>query len=351
MDKQFKKILVIKMRFHGDMLLTTPVISTLKHNYPDAEIDVLLYQETISILSENREINALYGVKGKKSNGLVKLCNFASLICKLRKNKYDLIVNLADQWIISLLVRLIPAEMKVSHQFTHRDSKFWLNSFTHLTKPEGEHVVLNNLSVLDPLMLQKKQTKTTMSYTESDWQSINDKLIALGVHSSYVVIQPTARQIFKCWDEDKFAEVINGLQSRGYQVVMTSGPEKDDLDCINRIAQQCEIQPVIALAGKTTFPELGALIHHSALFIGVDSAPMHIAAALSTPIICLFGATNHQFWRPWSDNVIQFWAGDYEPMPTRSEMDRSKRYLSIIPASDIIEATQKILPMNIKSPY
>ncbi|EGT69098.1 waaQ [Escherichia coli O104:H4 str. C227-11] len=54
------------MRFHGDMLLTTPVISSLKKNYPDAKIDVLLYQDTIPILSENPEINALYGIKIKK---------------------------------------------------------------------------------------------------------------------------------------------------------------------------------------------------------------------------------------------------------------------------------------------
>lgn len=66
MDKQFKKILIIKMRFHGDMLLTTPVISTLKKNYPAAKIDILLYQDTIPILSENREIHALYGIKNKK---------------------------------------------------------------------------------------------------------------------------------------------------------------------------------------------------------------------------------------------------------------------------------------------
>ena len=53
MEKPFRKILVIKMRFHGDMLLTTPVISTLKRHYPDAKIDVLLYQDTMPILSEN----------------------------------------------------------------------------------------------------------------------------------------------------------------------------------------------------------------------------------------------------------------------------------------------------------
>lgn len=349
MKKQFKKILVIKMRFHGDMLLTTPVISSLKHQYPDAEIDVLLYQDTRPILSENSEINALYGIANKKSSGIRKACNFIKLLLTLRKNKYDLVVNLADQWMVSLLVRAIPAETKISHQFGHRDSKYWRNSFTHLTVPEGEHVVLNNLSVLKPLKLKELKTNLTMSYTQDDWKNIDQKLLDLGVHSSYVVIQPTARQIFKCWDDEKFSAVIDALQLRGYQVVLTSGPSKEDLDCVDHIANGCQTKPVVELAGKTTFPELGALIAHAALFIGVDSAPMHIAAAVNTPIVCLFGATNHIFWRPWTENAVQFWAGDYETMPPRDELDRNKKYLSIIPASDVIKATEKLLPMNIRS--
>ncbi len=337
------------MRFHGDMLLTTPVISSLKHQYPEAKIDVLLYQDTIPILSENNEINTLYGMKGKNSGGLSKACNFISLLLKLRKNKYDLVVNLADQWMVSLLVRAIPAKMKISHQFGHRGSKFWCNSFTHLTVPQGEHVVINNLSVLEPLGIKELKKHLTMSYTEQDWKNIDQRLLELGVHSSYVVIQPTARQIFKCWDDEKFSEVIDALQSRGYQVVLTSGPSKEDIECINHIADGCKVKPIVDLAGKTSFPELGALIAHAALFIGVDSAPMHIAAAVNTPIVCLFGATNNVFWRPWTDNAVQFWAGDYEAMPPREELDRNKKYLSIIPASDVIKATEKILPMNIRS--
>ncbi len=335
------------MRFHGDMLLTTPVISTLKHNYPDAEIDVLLYQDTIPILSENSDIHALYGIKGKKNSGLSKACNFISVLLKLRKNKYDLVVNLADQWMVATLVRCLPAQVKLSQLIQHRKSKYWHDSFTHLVEMEGNNVVTNNLSILKPLGLTATINETKMSYLEKDWESINNRLLELGVHSSYVVIQPTARQVFKCWDDEKFAEVIDALNARGYQVVLTSGPSKEDIDCINNIASYCQVKPVIELAGKTTFPELGALIAHAALFIGVDSAPMHIAAAVKTPIICLFGATNHIFWRPWSENVVQFWAGDYEPMPPREELDRNKRYLSVIPASDVIEATEKLLPMNI----
>ncbi len=114
MDKPFRRILLIKMRFHGDMLLTTPVISSLKKNYPDAKIDVLLYQDTIPILSENPEINALYGIKKKKQKPQKKLPTFFHLIKVLRANKYDLIVNLTDQWMVAILVRLLNARVKIS---------------------------------------------------------------------------------------------------------------------------------------------------------------------------------------------------------------------------------------------
>ena len=344
MDKPFRKILVIKMRFHGDMLLTTPVISTLKRHYPEAKIDVLLYQDTIPILSENPEINALYGIKNKKAKTTEKITNFVSLIRVQRSNKYDLVVNMADQWMVAVLVRLLNVPMSISQNYQHRQSAFWRNSFTHLAPQKGENVVEANLSVLAPLGLDSSVAETTMSYNPACWTRVRGELDKAGVGERYVVIQPTARQIFKCWENEKFAKVVDALHQRGVEVVLTSGPSAEDLACIKAIAQGCERPPVTALAGKMTFPELGALIDHAALFIGVDSAPGHIAAAVKTPLIALFGATNHIFWRPWSDNMIQFWAGDYRPMPPREQRDRNEMYLSVIPAEDVIAAIDKILP-------
>lgn len=344
MEKRFHRILVIKMRFHGDMLLTTPVVSTLKRNYPDARIDMLLYKDTMPILSENPEIHALYGMSNKGAPLKEKIQNFFSLVSQLRKNNYDLIVNLTDQHIVAPLVRSLPAKVKISQDYAHRQSAFWKKSFTHLAPFAGEHAVERNLSTLVPLGITDFCRDTTMSYAPEHWERMRSALNEAGVGEHYVVVQPTARQLFKCWDNEKFSQVIDALQARGYDVVLTSGPAADDLACVEEIAHGCARRPVTSLAGKTRFPELGALIAHAALFIGVDSAPGHIAAAVKTPIICLFGATDHVFWRPWSDNIIQFWAGNYQPMPARSQLDRNKKYLSVIPAEDVIAATEKMLP-------
>ena len=343
MEKSFRKILVIKMRFHGDMLLITPVISTLKHQYPDAKVDVLLYEDTIPILSENPEINALYGIKNKKIKTTEKIANFISLIKTLLSNRYDLVVNMADQWMVAVLVRLLNVPMSISPDFGHRQSALWRNSFTRLVLLKGNNVVENNLSILEPLEIETPVAETTMSYKPECWDRVHDELIKAGVGEGYVVIQPTARQIFKCWENEKFSQVIDALHERGTEVVLTSGPGAEDLACVNAIAQGCKQPPVTALAGKLTFPEFGALIDHASLFIGVDSAPGHIAAAVRTPLICLFGATDHVFWRPWSDNMIQFWAGDYRPMPTREQLDRNEMYLAVIPAEDVIAAVDKMM--------
>jgi len=325
------------------MLLTTPVISTLKQNYPEARVDVLLYEDTMPILSENPEIHTLYGIKNKKASAGEKVSNFLHLIKVLRKNKYDLIVNLADQWMVAILVRLLNVPVKLSQSFRHRQSAFWKDSFTLLAPLEGGNVVESNLSVLAPLRPKTLVARTTMSYPAAAQARVRGLLDDAGVGQRYVVIQPTARQIFKCWNNEKFSEVIDALHERGLQVVLTSGPGADDLACVNAIAGGCRRAPVTALAGKLTFPELGALIAGARLFIGVDSAPAHIAAAVDTPLVSLFGATDHRFWRPWSQKMIQFWAGDYRPMPAREQRDRNEMYLSAIPASDVIAAVDKLL--------
>lgn len=85
------------------------------------------------------------------------------------------------------------------------------------------------------------------------------------------------------------------------------------------------------------------MIDHAVLYIGVDSAPMHMAAALKTPQVCLFGATNYQQWKPWSDKAVLIWAGDYHPMPSRDELDRSKKYLTWIPEQAVIDAIDTVL--------
>lgn len=345
MTKNVQRILICKLKFYGDVLLITPVIESLRARYPEAKIDLLLYKDTKAILAADPRVNQFYLVE--KNVGLLKTIeNYCSLYSELKKNHYDLVINLTAQWTIALLI----ASLRRHSIAFKRGKPRWDKLFTQVTQPEGTHVVEQNVSILKGLGFDDSQLKKEMllSYRESDYQALLARVPGL-VSQRYVVIQPTSRQSFKCWDDDKFAEVINHLHQRGLSVYLTCGPAADEQQQVNHIASLCKTAPNLTFAGKTTFLQLAALIDHATLYIGVDSAPMHMAAALDKPQVCLFGATKPQQWRPWSDKATVIWAGDYHPMPDRKDLDRSQKYLTWIPSQAVIHAIDSLLPSEKES--
>ncbi|NIY49741.1 lipopolysaccharide core heptosyltransferase RfaQ [Cedecea colo] len=339
MVEKIQTILICKLKFYGDMLLMTPVIASLQQRYPQAKIDILLYKDTKAILAADPRINKFYLIE-KKVNTFKKIRNFLSVRSALKKNKYDLIINLTEQWPIGFLIFSLG---RPSIAFK-REKSVWNRLFSVVTPLEGTHIVEQNLSILQGVGISGNGMlkKISLFYRETDYQSlfVIDPNFNNG---NYIVIQPTARQPFKCWDDDKFSQVIDYLMQRGLQVILTCGPAESELQKINNIARLCQENPNVLFAGKTSFLQLAALIDHAILYIGVDSAPMHMAAALDTPQVCLFGATSYRQWRPWSDKASLIWAGDYHTMPERQDLDRTKKYLSWIPVQAVIEAAESLI--------
>jgi heptosyltransferase-3 len=339
MAENIKRILICKLKFYGDVLLITPVIESLRARYPEAKIDLLLYKDTQAILAADPRVNQFYLVE-KKTSLLKTIKNYCSLHSQLKENHYDLVINLTAQWSIALLI----ASLRRHSISFKRDKLRWDKLFTQVVQTEGSHIVEQNLSILKGLGFNDSQLKkeTLLSYRESDYQALLAQVPTLA-SQRYVVIQPTSRQAFKCWDDDKFADVINHLHQNGLSVYLTCGPATDEQQQVQHIASLCDTAPDLTFAGKTTFLQLAALIDHATLYIGVDSAPMHMAAALDKPQVSLFGATKPLQWRPWSDKARVIWAGDYHPMPERKDLDRSQKYLTWIPVEVVNEAVDRIL--------
>ena len=343
------RILLIKLRHHGDMLLTTPVINSLRQRWPDAQIDVLLYEETRDMLAAHPAIGKIYGIDRKwKQLGTRKhLQKEWQLLKTLRAQHYHLVINLADQWRSAFVTRFTGAPVRLGFAFNKRDSAFWRFCHTQLvpvTNHKTLHTVEQNLSILAPLPVPPLPV-VTMSYSSQDWQTAREKLTARGVDDHYVVIQPTSRWFFKCWDEEKMAQTIAALRQDGHTVVLTAGPDKKELAMIDRILAASPHDGVVSLAGELTLRQLAALIDHARLFIGVDSVPMHMAAALQTPCVALFGPSKLTFWSPWQVNGEVIWAGDYGPLPDPDAVDThtKERYLDAIPVDAVLAAARRYL--------
>lgn len=344
------RILVIKLRHHGDMLLITPVINTLKRHYPQAEIDILLYQETRQILEAHPAISQIFAIdrQWKKRGVFAHLCHERRLLKQLTARHYDLVLNLSDQWRSAVINGMIGAKVRLGFDFAKRQRFLWRYCHTQLVPTTGhaqQHTVEQNLSLLQPLSLPSFSTNVTMSYTQTDWQVVQSLLGQKGALERYIVIQPTSRWFFKCWSEVKMAQLLRALQEDGHTLILTSGPDENECRMVNNILAQSPSRGVISLAGQLTLRQLAALIDHAQLFIGVDSVPMHMAAALQTPCLALFGPSKLTFWHPWQVNGEVIWAGDYGPLPDPDAIDTQtdQRYLDAIPADVVISAARKLL--------
>lgn len=302
---EIRRALVIKLRHHGDVLLSSPVFSTLKTHAPQADIDALVYADTSDMVSLHPAISQILVINRQWKNQGVSGQTKAelALLNVLKARGYDLIVHLTEHWRGAWLCRLLQPRWSVAPQVVGR-GKLWKNSFTHLQSMPSHalrHTTESNLDALRRIGIQPTVDDKRLVLLPGDaaQASVAKYLADFGlIQGGFIHIHPASRWFFKCWPVDRMATLIERLQADGQQVVLTAAPSADEksmLDAIqNRLAK-----PAFSLSGRLSLKELAALTQAAKLFIGVDSAPMHIAAAVGTPTIALFGPSGDKQWGPW----------------------------------------------------
>jgi heptosyltransferase-3 len=128
---------------------------------------------------------------------------------------------------------------------------------------------------------------------------VGELLAAAGLASGgFIQVHPTSRWLFKSWTESRNAELLQRLARDGHRIVVTGAPDPRERAIMARILAEAAV-PVVDLSGQLSLREMGALAARARLFFGVDSAPMHIAAAMGTPVVALFGPSGEKEWGPW----------------------------------------------------
>ncbi len=302
-----KRVLIIKLRHHGDVLLTTPLPSILRHYYPHLEVDVLVYAETAALLENHPDIHQIHVIDRRwRHAGLFKqLQGETQLLATLKSCQYDLMLHLTESWRGAFLSRWLKPRYAVTADYVRRrHSRWWRGSFTHhYPQPSRlRHTVEKHLDALRVLGIYPEPTERqlVLKPKEDSRQRIFARLSAHGLeHRPFIIVHPTSRWLFKCWPTSQMAQLINQLQAHGWPVVLTSGPDPEEMAMIHTLLQACTSPPDLNLAGQLSLMDLAALIGQARLFIGVDSAPMHMAAALNTPVVTLFGPSGDHEWGPW----------------------------------------------------
>jgi heptosyltransferase-3 len=300
-----RRVLVVKLRFHGDVLLATPVFSALKQRHPHLEIDALIYQETLDMLTFHPDIAQIHCIDRtwKQLGAFANLRAELALLRRLRARRYDLLLHLTEHWRGPILKRLLGIRIAVTERYARRShSRLWQKSFTHhYASPRNpRHKVENHLDAVRRIGVYTppQDRAVRLAPGPEAEASARAKLAPLGLNDRpFVLVHPTSRFLHKCWTVEGMAELIDRLQPQ-VPVLLTAAPRAAELEMVEAIRTRVRTATA-TLAGQLDLKELAYCIGAARLFVGVDSAPMHIAAAMRTPVVALFGPTSQDVWAPW----------------------------------------------------
>lgn len=285
-------------------MVTTPCLTALKEAYPQSRITMLVNQGTEAMVHDHPALSEILTLEREpEKKPLQELAYQLGLIARLRKKHFDLSLEFSGGDRGAILSWLAGARVRIGYHPRKNKQWWWKKAFTRTVKASGadQHVVEHHWEALRLLGFTTSPGPLSFYWNPSVGESLRKILEEKGLdrQTPYAVIHPTSRWMFKTWRLEGYAEVIDHIQkTMGLTAMVTSGPEDKEREAVAGILRLCRTVPV-DLSGRLTLKQLGCLIAGGSFFFGVDSAPMHIAAAVNTPVLALFGPSGDHMWGPW----------------------------------------------------
>ncbi len=320
-----RKILFVTLSNIGDAILTTPVLSILRGNFPDAKITVLASPRSFDVFAGSSMVNEVI-IYDKTGSWLEKWF----LVRDLRRYHFDLVVDLKNT-VIPLILNP-PLRTSV---FRHSLSRIVSKREQHLaclkSLQEEQRIDMNLYQPFD-------------FYSEEDLRSVKEKLNAKNVSAkSIVLMAPGANSHLKKWYADGFACVADKLVRGEKKQVIFIGSESDS-PTVDEVLDRSE-EKHVDFSGETTLRELAALLSLADCLVTNDSAPMQIAYEIKVPVVAIFGPTSEKkFGRISDTNAIV--RKNLPCTPCESAhclISDIKACLLEIPPDDVYQACLKIL--------
>lgn len=297
-----QSILVINIRLIGDVVLSTPLLDILKSAYPDAEIDFLVNRGTGEFLEKDPRVRRVYYSEKWSSHGRSYSNSYMAAI--FRKYDVSICMNASDRGVLAA----IAAGMRTRIGFYEPRFKFgafWRKLLlSHaLVYLEDVHVITRCKEVLSALRLEADRLTVKIFWDDSDADVVESTLNRHEIQGGYFVVHPFARWQYKYWDVNRFAR-ISDMVARRYNLrpVWTSSPDGKEMELLTTTASICSVPPVLIM-GTFSLNQMACLIQKASLYIGLDTAISHIAAASGIPVVALYGPTEMWRWHPWNNNA------------------------------------------------
>ncbi len=314
----------------GDVLLLGPLISCLKARDPACRISVLVKEETRTMLEGHPHVDEVISIPKRlpTETKTVWIMRHIRWWRDLRARRFDWTINTTkgDRGVIA---GFLSGARRRSGWSTVKGEKFWrkpLITDPVVKTPGRRHMVIRNLDTVAGLRGDDGCRQVRMAFSDADAAMVDAALTAGGWDGKKMLVQvhPTSRWMFKCWTDQGMAEAIDHIQERGFQVVVTAGPAQRELEKNRAILALCRSRP-IDLGGRLSLKALAALTARCSLFFGIDTAPMHMAAAMGIPVVALFGPSAAFIWGPWPNG----WQGEDTPYPKQCGVQTAGSHITI----------------------
>lgn len=331
-----KKILVIKLRGIGDVILSTVIIKNLLNQFPNAKIDYLTEKPSKAALSDIKEINEILLLERKSNWQKVKL------IRSIRKRNYDLVFDFFSNPTTALITFFSGAKYRVG--FPYRGRKYAYNLFGPEERQKYHSADLH-IKTLENLQIAITSKDLLFSLSEEE-KSFADKFIKENNLAGKTIlgICPSGGWESKKCNPEKFADFAHALHNKyDIELLILWGP--GDLDDAARIKELLQVKSI--LAPPTTIKQMAALIEKCNVLIANDSGPMHISAALGTPTIALFGPTDPFLQGPYGNKHETVRLDDLECINCNLTLcPKHNECFNNIPVELVVEKFDKIIEKN-----
>jgi predicted lipopolysaccharide heptosyltransferase III len=293
--QRVERVLVVRLRSIGDTVLSTPSLFALKRFLPHAAVDILLEDWVAPVLDGFSHVDNIITVARGSTAARARVAR------RLRANRYDVVYNLHGGTTATLLTRATGARHRVGYEayqyarlyncLAPPSATLWGRAQTHSVEQQLALLGWTGVPVSD-------RPPTLLAVTEAAAATVAQRLQAAGVaDNSFAVIHPAAASATKQWAPEKFARIAEDLTSQGLAVVVITAP--DQLHVIAGLRDSIRT-PLVSFT-DLSLPEITALLARARLFVGNDSGIAHMAAAVETPAVVIFGSSNTAHWRPWAN--------------------------------------------------
>ena len=353
------KILLIRLRLIGDVVFTTPIPRALKRAFPDAHVTYLVEPQASAVVAGNQYLDDV--IVAPRASGIARVVGDLRLARRLRRARYDLVIDLHGGPRSAWLAWLSGAPERIGYEITGRT---WMYTRA-VGRPRAlrrRHSVVNQWDLLEAIDgwpaggPDPARDAVEMARDPAADARIAERLQASGVTARHelIVVHVSAGNPFRRWPEPAFTALVAGLAAASplRRIVLSSGPS--DSDAALQIAAHAR-QLLGAKAadrvvdfGEFDLAELRALVERSRLFIGGDTGPLHVAATTATPIVGIYGPTEPARSAPWRDPRVPTESVEILGLPCRPCDQRvcepgDFRCLTTLKPEDVLSAATRAM--------